>query len=259
MKPCSATPCDNTAAVDLVLCWSDRNRIHLDALDLVVLHDELLDIAATGTGSGDGPRVSGGEERLGIDLDDRLVEARNAIRQTLGYWAGMVYAHDQHPKRYARPVGVRECGQLVAAAATWIARQAYAGEVSDDLRALVDTAGALIQRDPERSVRTVAALTCRQCGGELRAVMRRSTSLRPSVLACDQGHQLLPHEWAELVDDQDVAGDLVDAATAGAALGNSADAIHALARRGRLTRHDTADGIRYSLREARELAREWAA
>lgn len=262
MRYCVTAGCATAAAVDLLLCWYHRNRLAVDARDAAELYDELLDLAALGTGSGDsGQRVRGGEEKLGLDLDPRLVDVRDDIAGVLASWCSIIVERRRPP---VIPETVRGYAMLIGRHASWLAGHEAAGDVSSELSDLVVVAGALVQRDQEQSVRTLDGLVCPTCSGPVRAIMRRSTSLVASRMACelDDGHQWLPHEWAELAapatDDE-----LVDAAVAGAALGyppeRAADNVYHLARRGRLARVDTTDGPRYRLREVQELAQEWAA
>lgn len=265
MRPCASPLCDAgcMAALDSYLCAKRRSRLRLDALDAVEVYDELVDRLAYGTGSDYEPRVRGGEERIGLDLDPAAVAARDTIAGVLSAWASLVV--DKRPA--ARPAGdVLSAGRFVADHAHWLAGHPAAGDASEELHGLAHGAPyAVAYPNGQAWVRAVEGERCRVtgCPGEFRAIMRRASDTGQrgaSLIVCDvdQAHAWLPHEWIGLIERGVGLASLVDAGAVAAALGYAdTGPVYQLARRGTLTRHDTPDGPRYSLDQVRELARAW--
>lgn len=262
MNICASPLCDGqtAAAVDTFLCWGHRNRLQLDARDAAELYDELADRLAHGPGRDYEPRVQV-SKNPGIDLDDRKVAARDLIAHVLANWVEILRGAGA-PAPYPTRANVRGAAQFIGRNSSRLAAHVHAADASEELHELAHGAPyAAAYPNGETSVRTVDGEACRTdgCTGSIRAIMRRQASLLASVLVCDldPSHRWAPHEWLELVDQAD---ELVDASVVAAALGYSDPGpVHQLARRGRLVRHDTADGPRYSLADVRALIREWQA
>lgn len=249
---------ETTTPPDSFLCWAHRNWLRLDALDAIEVYDQIVDRLAYGTGTDYEPRVRTSKVP-GLDLDPVAVAARDLIAHVFRNWVEILAGAGARGP-YPEPSDVRGLGQFIARNASRLAAHEHAGGASEELHDLAHGAPhRAAYPNGETSIRVVEGERClvRDCGGDMRAIMRRAASLVPSVLVCsiDDLHRWTPHEWVLLVDQGD---ELVEAAVVAAALGFSdAGAVYQLARRGQLTRMETGDGPRYSLADVRRLARSW--
>lgn len=233
------------------LCRARRNKLRLDALDAAALHAELLDTLAGG-GVGMEEKVKGTRETVGLSLDDKAVAARTQIERVLFAWAGIVYADafGGKPRELDR-ADVQRLANLIASNTYWLARHQFARVASVELDEIAHGAPYRAAYPTGDSIRTIPDYPCPHCGAELRAVMRRATSLLASHLVCagEESHKLMPYQWNEVTGDT-TTGAPVDSATAAAAAGYpDVDSFRRWARRRGLTRHGENYAARWDLAE----------
>jgi hypothetical protein len=182
------------AADGVRLCPLHVRRIGEDAVKAAGLHDEIA-LRLTGAGQA-GERTSGTPDH-GTDLDPRAVEVRATIRHTLVSWCHLIAEERGH----ALPADTLPAlGGYVARHAEWLAATEYAGEVSDELHALVSAAWPVAYPSGAR-VFPVGPCPHDGCTGTLKAILRpRDTLFLPAELQCDadDAHSYPSSEWVAL-------------------------------------------------------------
>lgn len=186
--------CEPRLALDgLRLCRRDTESIATDARVAARLRAELERVLA---GSGQpGEKTSGTADR-GMKLNDRAIEARTLIRHRLVSWSLMI----AEERGFTLPADEDEAlAEFIARSAEWLAAHQCAGEAADELRELVTIAHPIAYPTGTR-VFEVAPCPSEGCSGTLRAVLRRTDSLLPSELACDEDetHRVPASEWLTL-------------------------------------------------------------
>lgn len=195
------------AADGVKLCRPHTERLRADAIRCAELHRECaLALISTSTGIGGGVNP-----QPGLDLNDHAAEARTLIRHRLVAWSK--YISDERgiklPQRPGRVPGERVLDERTEALAgyiahfsVWLAANKLAGAASEELA----EAAALGNRAayPVGS-RIVGVGKCpitapEVCPGDLRAMLREATGIRPSRVVCDANdtHAWDSSEWLDL-------------------------------------------------------------
>ncbi len=202
-----ATGCDNPAdcrgcqpalARDgLWLCGRCTDHIGTDATRAAELHGELALVLA-GTGSGGGPRVSGGGLAAGIALNEAAVTARTQIESVLGSWCRMI----AEERGLSAPAPhITALGAYIHLHREWLAAHGAAADACGEIRGLVTLARPIAQPSGTRSIH-IGACPGRDepCDGKLRARLRGEASLLPHTVTCDEDetHSWTADQWRTL-------------------------------------------------------------
>lgn len=194
------------AADGVWLCRPHTERLRTDAIRCADLHRECaLALITTGTAGG------GVNPQPGLDLNDRAAEARTLIRHRLVAWSKFI--SDERgiklPHRPGKQPGERVLDErnealagYIAHFSVWLAAHKLGGAASEELA----EAAALGNRAayPAGS-RIIAIGKCPitapdPCPGNLRAMLREETGIRPSRVVCDTDelHAWDSSEWLDL-------------------------------------------------------------
>lgn len=161
-----------------------------DTVGLADLYDELALRLAGGAGTGD--KVSGTADTTRLP-NPAAVETRAEIRHVLVSWCRLV----AEERGFALPADtVHTMADYIARSSEWLAATDYADEAVNELNDLRRRAFGLAYPSGTR-VKDIAPCPVDGCAGTVRAVLRRTDSLLPSMLACDadDGHAWRASEW----------------------------------------------------------------
>lgn len=182
------------AADGLRLCHVCRRRLAEDITTAAQLHGELaLVLASVGIG---GERVSGSPTRS-LALNDAAVDARTLIRHTLVSWAQLV----AEERGFSLPADhVTAIAAYLVRDVEWLAAHETARDCADEFAELAHGRPRRIAYPNGARTFTVARCPEDGCGGEIRAVLRRTDALLPSELVCgvDGGHRWTAGQWIRL-------------------------------------------------------------
>lgn len=192
------------AADGLRLCQWETDRLAVHPPEAATLWIELGLSLVGGSGAGDG--IGQKNPGRGLNLNPKVVEHRATIRHTLVSWTKLVCEERGFTPP---PDSVEALGRFLANQARWLAAQDFAGEVADEIAALVETGRSL--RQPS-STRIIEIGPCPRttesddeaeqtpCTGVLRALLRSEASLLPSAVQCDtqEDHCWDSTQWTKL-------------------------------------------------------------
>lgn len=194
------------AADGVLLCRPHIERLRTDAIRGAELHRECA-LALITTGSAGG----GVNPQPGLDLNDHAAEARTLIRHRLVAWSKFISdeLRIKLPLRPGKQPGERVLDErnealagYIAHFSVWLAANKLGGAASEELA----EAAALGHRAAYPSgSRIVAIGNCpitlpEACPGDLRALLREETGIRPSRVVCnsDEAHAWDSSEWLDL-------------------------------------------------------------
>lgn len=237
----------------LLLCARHADAIGRDALDAAALHhDLLLSMAGGGSALGD---VVKGSKNYGLSLSDAHVAARDTIQRVLASWVDLIVSESTSVLcvMHGGPGWVQWMAGLIVRNSEWLASHDAAGDASAELDELAHgEAYRLAHPSGSRSL-PIDDMSCPECGGALRAILRRPDALHPARIVCDAER---PHAWTQAQwealrapGDQWVTDDVF-----AAALGYETSSVRSLVKRGTIGRN--ADGL-VNLTDARRLRQKW--
>ncbi|MFE1441647.1 hypothetical protein [Streptomyces sp. NPDC058739] len=129
-------------------------------------------------------------------MSPAAAEIRFAIRSVLSSWAGLVAEERRLP---APGRDITELTRFLNRHLDWLAGHPAAGELVDEVRALVRTAHAIAYPDTGHRVR-IGHCPHRDCDGDLTALIRRRGESHPPRIVCTTtpGHTWPVTWWSTL-------------------------------------------------------------
>ncbi|GAA2955918.1 hypothetical protein GCM10020227_23760 [Streptomyces flavovirens] len=174
------------------LCADCVDLLRADLRRLLDAYRE-SDHALTPTAPRPGVRVSGTKTAKGIVLDQRAMDLRTRMTETLASWARLVVDEARTPRPRRCEVG--PLIDFLCRHLEWLAAHPAAADFDEEVRHLLDSCRTLL--GPAPAQRTPIG-TCPEagCRSTLHLVRQADTATtRPRHVTCEAGHALPPQEW----------------------------------------------------------------
>ncbi|MFD4659814.1 hypothetical protein ACFWP2_29775 [Kitasatospora sp. NPDC058444] len=150
------------------------------------------DHALTPTTPRSGVRVGGTKTAKGIVLDQRAMDLRSRMTETLASWARLVVDETRSPG--PRHHGVVSLVDFLRQNIEWLAAHPAAADFDEEVRQLLESCRTVLGPTLERRT-PIGVCPEADCHSTLHVIRQADAAARHSSIACDSGHVLPPQEW----------------------------------------------------------------
>lgn len=150
------------------------------------------DHALTPTAPRPGVRVGGTKTAKGIVLDQRAMDLRTRVAETLASWARLVVDETRSPR--PRQHEVVNLVDFLRRHIEWLAAHPAAADFDEEVRQLLESCRTVLGPAPEQRT-PIGICPETDCHSTLHVIRQADAVAQHPRVACDAGHALPPQKW----------------------------------------------------------------
>ncbi|MER7488634.1 hypothetical protein ABTY20_22555 [Streptomyces sp. NPDC126497] len=184
------------------LCANCVDRLRTDLRKLLDAYRE-SDHALTPTAPRPSVRVGGTKTAKGIILDQRAMDLRTRMTETLASWARLVV--DEARTSRPRQREVVALVDFLSRHIEWLAAHPAAADFDEEVRQLLESCRTVLGPAPAQRT-PIGVCPETDCHSTLHVIRQADAAAQhPRHVACDAGHALPPQEWLRYMGGRSAA------------------------------------------------------